>query len=181
MVQHQTRVGDTLEDFCPRDNEVTAHTVVETNDEGATVTRCKVCDAEHEYPGAEQKNGDGKSGGDRRDGSVRRPLIRASLPHPDGTPPPREPPVFTMHEQPSRGNGWGKGGRGSNLNGGQNRDGNVQPKKHSRRRGGHGRQVNGQQASGNQSGNRANGNQARPEGRTGSKNRSSRRGRGRSR
>lgn len=46
---------------------------------------------------------------DRDDGPVRRPLIRATLKHPEGTPPtPREPPVFTMHQnqpgaKPSRG------------------------------------------------------------------------------
>ena len=108
-------------------------------------------------------------------GTFRRPLIRASLPHPDGAQSnQREAPVFTMHEQPARGNNWGKGGRGgSNGNG----NGNVQAKKHGRRRGGHGRNANDQQGSGNQ----ANGNQLRPEGRSGSKGRSSRRNRGRSR
>ena len=108
-------------------------------------------------------------------GTFRRPLIRASLPHPDvAQASQREAPVFTMHEQPARGNNWGKGGRGgSNGNG----NGNVQAKKHGRRRGGHGRNANDQQGSGNQ----ANGNQLRPEGRSGSKGRSSRRNRGRSR
>ena len=108
-------------------------------------------------------------------GTFRRPLIRALLPHPDGAQASqREAPVFTMHEQPARGNNWGKGGRGgSNGNG----NGNVQAKKHGRRRGGHGRNANDQQGSGNQ----ANGNQLRPEGRSGSKGRSSRRNRGRSR
>ena len=106
-------------------------------------------------------------------GTFRRPLIRASLPHPDGAQASqREAPVFTMHEQPPRGNNWGKGGRG-----GSNGNGNVQAKKHGRRRGGHGRNANDQQGSGNQ----ANGNQLRPEGRSGSKGRSSRRNRGRSR
>jgi len=110
-------------------------------------------------------------------GTFRRPLIRASLPHPDGAQSnQREAPVFTMHEQPARGNNWGKGGRGGS-NGNGNGNGNVQAKKHGRRRGGHGRNANDQQGSGNQ----ANGNQLRPEGRSGSKSRSSRRNRGRSR
>ncbi len=73
-------------------------------------------------------------------GTFRRPLIRASLPHPDGAQASqREAPVFTMHEQPPRGNNWGKGGRG-----GSNGNGNVQAKKHGRRRGGHGRNANDQ-------------------------------------
>lgn len=111
-------------------------------------------------------------------GTFRRPLIRASLPHADGSPgSQREAPVFTMHEQPARGNSWGKGGRS-----GSNGNGNVQAKKHGRRRGGHGRSANDQQASGgNHSGNQANDNQSRPGGRSGSKNRPSRRSRERSR
>ncbi len=37
---------------------------------------------------------------DRDEGPVRRSLIRATLKHPEGTPPsPRQPPVFTMHQQ----------------------------------------------------------------------------------
>ena len=46
---------------------------------------------------------------EREDGPVRRPLIRATLKHPEGTPPPpRQAPVFTMHQnqpgsQPPRG------------------------------------------------------------------------------
>ena len=113
------------------------------------------------------KNDDSKT----NDGPVRRPLIRASLPHPEGeTPSHREAPVFTMHEQTTRGNTRGKqGGRNGTS-------GNVQPKKHNRRRGGQGRNFNDKQASGNHS----NGNQSRPEGRPGGKTRSSRRGRGRS-
>ncbi len=117
------------------------------------------------------KNDDSKTD----DGPVRRPLIRASLPHPEGEAPPhREAPVFTMHEQTARGNTRGKQGGRNGANG------NVQSKKHNRRRGGQGRNFNDKQASGNQSGNQSNGNQARPEGRSGGKNRSSRRGRGRS-
>ena len=49
----------------------------------------------------------------RDDGPVRRPLIRATLKHPEGTPPPRQPPVFTMHQnQPGS-----QAPRGQNRNG----------------------------------------------------------------
>lgn len=52
---------------------------------------------------------------DRDEGPVRRPLIRATLKHPEGTPPPqREPPVFTMHQQ---GRDGSPPGRGPNRNG----------------------------------------------------------------
>lgn len=44
------------------------------------------------------------NGTDGSDGPVRRPLIRASLPAPDGTPlhATRQPPVFTMHQRTGR-------------------------------------------------------------------------------
>ena len=46
----------------------------------------------------------------RDDGPVRRSLIRATLPPAAGVPPtPREPPVFTMHQQPRGGAGAGRG------------------------------------------------------------------------
>ena len=51
MVQRQACVGDTLNDYCPRDNEVTTHTVVKMNNDGVSVTRCQSCDAEHDYSG----------------------------------------------------------------------------------------------------------------------------------
>ncbi len=54
------------------------------------------------------------------EGPVRRPLIRATLQLPEGTPAtPREPPVFTSHQQPAR----GSGGRQPNRNGRFMRDG----------------------------------------------------------
>ena len=56
---------------------------------------------------------------ERDDGPVRRPLIRATLKHPEGTLPPREAPVFTMHEQPR---GGASSGRGPNRGGRPPRD-----------------------------------------------------------
>ena len=100
-----------------------------------------------------------------REGSVRRPLIRATLTHPEGTaPPPREPPVFTMHQQP--------GGNG----------GSAPPQAGRPGRGGQSRPFSDRRPAGGAPGNgRPSGNQAQAEGRPGSKSRSSRRGRGRSR
>ena len=98
-----------------------------------------------------------------REGSVRRPLIRATLKHPEGTPPPpREPPLFTMHQQ-TGGDGW---------------DANSANKKQGR--GGQSRSSNDRRHPGGAPGNnRSSGNQAPREARPGSKSRSSRRGRGR--
>lgn len=66
------------------------------------------------------------------EGPVRRPLIRATLKHSEGTPPlPREAPVFTMHEQPR---GGSSSGRGPGRGGRPVRDGHPNKKKNSRER-----------------------------------------------
>ena len=75
---------------------------------------------------------------ERGDGdSVRRPLIRATLKPQEGVPPtPRQPPVFTMHQQP-RGGAAGGGTARGNF---RARSGRPD------RAGGHPDQVNGNQA-----------------------------------
>ena len=78
MGQRQVREGNNVDD-ASREDQVVKQAIADAGDDAG--------DAE-------------------REGSVRRPLIRATLKHPDGTPPPpREPPVFTMHQQ-TGGNGW---------------------------------------------------------------------------
>ena len=137
MEQRQVREGDTVDDGS-REDQAMKQAVADTGDD--------VREAE-------------------REGSVRRPLIRATLRHPDGTPPPpREPPVFTMHQQ----------------TGGNGPDAPQADRKPGRGRGGQSRSFNDRQhgAAGNR---RSSGNQAQSDGRSGSKSRSSRRGRGRSR
>ena len=138
MGQRQVREGDTVDDGS-REEQVVNQAVVDA--------------------------GDARDG--EREGSVRRPLIRATLKHPDGTtPPPREPPLFTMHQQP----------------GGDGRDASQANRKPGRGRGAQSRSFNDRGQTGGPPGNsRASGNQAQPDGRSGSKSRSSRRGRGRSR
>jgi hypothetical protein len=139
MEQRQVREGDTVDDGSREDQ----------------VMRQPVVDA-------------GEATGDaEREGSVRRPLIRATLKHPDGTPPPpREPPLFTMHQQ--------MGDEGS--------DAPPANRKQGRGRGGPSRPSNDRRYAGSAPGNnRSSGNQIQREARPGSKSRSSRRGRGRSR
>ncbi len=89
---------------------------------------------------------------DLDEGPVRRPLIRATLKHPEGTPPPpRQPPVFTMHQQER---GGSSPGRGPNRNGRFARDsGHPNKKKGPRDRSGQGGSQNAQNAmKGNSSG-----------------------------
>lgn len=64
---------------------------------------------------------------ERDEGPVRRPLIRATLKLPEGTPPtPRQAPVFTMHEPrgnsaaPNRGNSRPRHARSGRDNGQSN-------------------------------------------------------------
>ena len=49
MQQRQLRLGDILDDYCPRERRVTNHAVVAMIGEGVKQTRCTTCDAEHEY------------------------------------------------------------------------------------------------------------------------------------
>src|SRR3954471_5795803 len=49
MQQRQPRLGDILDDYCPRERRVTNHVVVAMVDEDVKQTRCTTCDADHEY------------------------------------------------------------------------------------------------------------------------------------
>ena len=49
MQQRQLRLGDILDDYCPRERRVTNHAVVAMIDDDVKQTRCTTCDAEHEY------------------------------------------------------------------------------------------------------------------------------------
>ena len=186
MQQRQLRLGDILDDYCPRERRVTNHVVVAMVDADVKQTRCTTCDAEHEFkhakvprqrrkaetpaalyaqvaaggpkriahePGALagaaapvneelepldtpeigdgmpppviSANGDGphedagtqgidtsidtsEEDGERageEDGPVHRPLIRASLPRPEGQQPPARPiPEFTIRQPGGRPN-----------------------------------------------------------------------------
>ncbi len=108
---------------------------------------------------------------ERDDGPVRRPLIRATLKHPEGTPPPpRQPPVFTMHQ-----NQPGSQARGQNRNGRQVRSsGHPNSQKSSRERSGQNTSSRG-----NGGGNKGSARQDRGQ-RSGNRS-SSRRNKGRSR
>lgn len=52
MQQRQPRLGDILDDYCPRERRVTNHAVVAMIDQEVKQTRCTTCDAEHEYKNA---------------------------------------------------------------------------------------------------------------------------------
>jgi hypothetical protein len=176
MEQRRLRLGDILDDYCPRERRVTNHAVVAMVGETVQQTRCTTCDAEHPFKGArlprrrpkepalyeqvlagipeaagdvvpetprpaeaavepaaeraaaaEAGNGDDPSAepaidapGAVEDGPVHRPLIRATLPRPEGQPVERRPPDFTVR-QATRNGGFRdhdpRGGRGARPSG----------------------------------------------------------------
>ena len=49
MQQRQLRLGDTVDDYCPRERRLTNHLVAAMVDDQVTHTRCTTCDADHDY------------------------------------------------------------------------------------------------------------------------------------
>src|SRR5258708_1189091 len=49
MQQRQLRLGDILDDYCPRERRLTNHVVVAMIGDDVKQTRCTTCDADHEY------------------------------------------------------------------------------------------------------------------------------------
>ena len=49
--QRRLRLGDILDDYCPRERRVTNHAVVAMVEDDVKQTRCTTCDAEHVYKG----------------------------------------------------------------------------------------------------------------------------------
>jgi hypothetical protein len=49
MQQRQLRLGDILDDYCPRERRVTNHAIVAMVGQDVKQTRCTTCDTEHEY------------------------------------------------------------------------------------------------------------------------------------
>jgi hypothetical protein len=202
MQQRQLRLGDILDDYCPRERRLTNHAVVAMVGDDVKQTRCTTCDAEHEYkharvprqrrkdtpaalynhvaaaapkraahdtspadtpepggpvedpepshaetivaaeledappdePGLEGDEDEGPR--EVEEGPVHRPLIRATLPRPEGQPPPVRPaPEFTIRQpggrpnrfrrQNQRGGQQFAGGRNGNVAGGHLRGGGI--------------------------------------------------------
>ena len=85
MEQRRLRLGDILDDYCPRERRVTNHAVVAMIEEDVKQTRCTTCDAEHVYKGGKaprrKKADDDRrplQGSPRRHRRTRRPVATAS-------------------------------------------------------------------------------------------------------
>src|SRR6187549_2874979 len=49
MEQRPLRLGDIVDDYCPRERRLTNHAIVAVVDNTIRQTRCTTCDAEHVY------------------------------------------------------------------------------------------------------------------------------------
>jgi hypothetical protein len=49
MQQRQLRLGDILDDYCPRERRVTNHVIVAMIDDDVKQVRCTTCDADHDF------------------------------------------------------------------------------------------------------------------------------------
>lgn len=72
MLPRQPRLGDILDDYCPRERRVTNHAVVAMIADAVKQTRCTTCDADHPYKGGKapaprRKKDVGALGGDALD------------------------------------------------------------------------------------------------------------------
>jgi hypothetical protein len=78
MEKRRLRLGDVLDDYCPRERRITNHVVVAMIDDDVKQTRCTTCDADHEYkqakvPPARRKKLEGAALGDGAEAMLRRP------------------------------------------------------------------------------------------------------------
>jgi hypothetical protein len=94
MQQRQPRLGDILDDYCPRERRITNHAVVAMIESEIKQTRCTTCEAEHEYkqakipPQRKKKDGPGAlvaealTTAPRRPGTVVTPPVEATAAEP---------------------------------------------------------------------------------------------------
>src|SRR5580765_6700907 len=102
MEQRRLRLGDILDDYCPRERRLTNHAVVAMIEEDVKQTRCTTCDAEHPYKGgkvprrrkkettaalykevlATHLAADGTTAGQELDSETAEPVVRVDAPVP---------------------------------------------------------------------------------------------------
>jgi hypothetical protein len=85
MQQRRLRLGDILDDYCPRERRITNHAVVAMIEDQVKQTRCTTCDADHEYkaarvPPPRRKRGDAM-GGEPAEGILRPRIAAEELEH----------------------------------------------------------------------------------------------------
>ena len=82
MQQRRLRLGDILDDYCPRERRITNHAVVAMIDDEVKQTRCTTCDADHEYKQARippQRRKKANAGGEAEGAGRLRPVEEESI------------------------------------------------------------------------------------------------------
>lgn len=87
-MQRQVRLGDILDDYCPRERRITNHAVVAMIGDAVKQTRCTTCEAEHEYRHARVPVSRRKTGAT---GTLLKEVL-AGMPAPPPVSPPSSPP-----------------------------------------------------------------------------------------
>lgn len=95
MEQRRLRLGDILDDYCPRERRVTNHAVVAMIEEDVKQTRCTTCDAEHVYKGGKEPRRRKKDAG-----SALYQEVLAGIPEAAETPAPVARPVAPVEISP---------------------------------------------------------------------------------
>jgi hypothetical protein len=93
MEQRPLRLGDIVDDYCPRERRITNHAIVALVEQEIRQTRCATCDAEHVYKEAKvprRRRGDeglgaGEEGGTMTPGQL---VTRTGSPGDESTPTP---------------------------------------------------------------------------------------------
>jgi hypothetical protein len=78
MEQRPLRLGDVVDDYCPRERRITNHVVVAIVEDAIRQTRCSTCDAEHVYKDARPPRRR-KTGGDTADDALAAELTNGQL------------------------------------------------------------------------------------------------------
>ncbi len=203
MQQRRVRLGDVLDDYCPRERRITNHAVVAMIEDEVKQTRCTTCDAEHEYKHAkvpaprrkkplaaatlvpaeatespvlmsgeetveemiddtpdlppdaleaakepeavavEVDSEEPASSGPDDEWPVHRPLIRATLPRPEGQAPERKPTDFTIRQSGGRFDGQRNGNKSRGNRHGRHAQGHGQGQGQGQSRFGGSRQGSG--------------------------------------
>jgi hypothetical protein len=112
MEQRSLRLGDLVDDYCPRERRVTNHVIVVLAGETIQQTRCNTCDAQHDYkeakvPRKKLKNGEASDlaggvlvpkGGATNGASTEAPPVPV-----EAAPSPSEPPASAPSQPESNG------------------------------------------------------------------------------
>lgn len=107
MEQRPLRLGDIVDDYCPRERRLTNHAIVAIVGDVIKQTRCSTCDAEHVYKGGQvpKRRKKEDSAFDQVLADVTAGQLRPRIPDTDvpaGAPPPAQPVAAASADAPDQ-------------------------------------------------------------------------------